>query len=59
MFDGEAQMFPVASQVQVAVAPAVQVAGAAQGLAGAVGLSALAGVVHQEHGQMKLPLQVA
>ena len=59
VFGGERQLGAAAAQVEVGVAPAVQFAGAAQGLARPRAVGVLAGVMHHQHGQVKLPLQFA
>ena len=59
MFDGEPQAGAVAAQVEVGVAPGVQLGGAAQGLAGAEVGGALAGMVDEEHGAGEVPLELA
>jgi len=48
---GQGQLGASAPEVEIGVAPAVQFAGAAQGLAGAAGVGVFAGVVDQHHGQ--------
>ena len=53
------QFLAVATQIEVAVAPGVELGGAAQGLAGADASSALPGVVHDEHGDAVPTLQLA
>jgi hypothetical protein len=59
MLDGQRQLLAVATQIEVAVAPGVELGGAAQGLAGADASSALPGVVHDEHGDAAPTLQLA
>ena len=59
MLDGQRQLLVVATQVEVAVAPGVELGGAAQGLPGADARSALPGVVHDEHGDAVPTLQLA
>jgi hypothetical protein len=58
VLDRQQQAFAVAAQVQVAVAPCVQLRRAAQGLAGA-GVAALAGVVDERDGAAEAALQLA
>ena len=59
MFDGQAERVAAAAQVEVGVAPGVELGGAAQGLAGPGVRGALAGVVHEEHGGVEVALEVA
>ena len=59
MLDGQRQLLAVATQIEVAVAPGMELGGAAQGLAGADASSALPGVVHDEHGDAVPTLQLA
>ncbi len=59
MLDGQRQLLAVAPQIEVAVAPGVELGGAAQGLAGAEAGAALPGVVHDEHGDAVPALQLA
>jgi hypothetical protein len=54
---GQGELGPFAAQVKIGVAPAVEFTGTAQGLAWATGVGVFAGVVNQEDGQVKLPLQ--
>ena len=56
MFGGEGQSIASATHVEIGVAPAVQFAGTAQGLAGSAGVGVLSGVVHQQHGGLELAL---
>ncbi len=48
-----------AAQVQVRVAPGMELGGAAQRLAGAHASGGFAGVMHEEHGKLVLSLQRA
>ncbi len=57
MFGGQGQLGAFAAQVEIGVAPAVQFAGTAQGLAGAAGVGVFAGVMNQQDGQLELALQ--
>ena len=57
MFGGQGQLGSFAAHVEIGVAPAVEFAGTAQGLAGTAGVGVLAGVMNQEDGQLKLALQ--
>jgi len=59
MFGGECQLGALSAQVEIGVAPAVEFAGAALGLARTGGVGVLAGVMNQEHGQLELALQLA
>jgi hypothetical protein len=59
VFDGQGQLVALATEVEVGVAPTVQFAGTAQGLARAQGGAILFGMVDQEHGQMELALELA
>ena len=59
MLDGQRQRLAVTAQIEVAVAPGVELGGAAQGLAGAEAGAALPGVVHDEHGDAVAALQLA
>ena len=59
MLGGEGQLGAAAAQVEIGVAPTVQFAGAAQGLARAGGTGVLAGVMNEEHGHLELALQLA
>ena len=61
MLDGKRELVAVAvaAQVEVAVAPGVELGGAAQGLAGADATGALPGVMDDEHGDAMPALQVA
>ena len=59
VFGGEGQLGTFAAQVEVGVAPAMQFAGTAQGLAGASGVGVFAGMVHQKDGQVELALEFA
>ncbi len=51
MFDGEGELVGVAAQVEVGVAPGMELGRAAQRLAGSQAAGALAGVVDQEDGE--------
>ena len=57
MFGGQGQLRALAAHVEIGVAPAVEFAGTAQGLAGAAGLGVFAGVVNQQDGQLELALE--
>ena len=57
MLGGQGQLGTFAAQVEIGVAPAVEFAGTAQGLAGAAGLGVFAGVVNQQDGQLELALE--
>ena len=57
MLGGQGQLGTFAAQVEVGVAPAVEFAGTALGLAGAAGLGFFAGVVNQQDGQLELALE--
>ena len=59
MFDGEVKFGAGAAQVQVRVAPGMELRRAAQRLAGAHAAGGFAGVVHDEHSELVLPLQRA
>ena len=59
MFGGEGQLGALAAQVEVGVAPAMEFAGTAQGLAGARGVGALAGVMDDDDGEVEAALQFA
>ena len=56
MFGGEGQSIALAAHVEIGVAPAVQFAGTAQGLAGTAGVGVFPGVVDQEHSSLELAL---
>ena len=58
VFGGQGQLGAFAAQVEVGVAPAVEFAGAAQGLSRAAGLGVLARVVNDHDGQLKFPLEL-
>jgi hypothetical protein len=57
MLGGQGQLRTFATQVEIGVAPAVEFAGTALGLAGAAGLGFFAGVVNQQDGQLELALE--
>ena len=60
MFDGQGEaVIGIAAQVEVGVAPGVELGGAAQGLAGAHVAGAFAGVVDEDNGGAVAALQVA
>jgi hypothetical protein len=59
MLGAEGQLGTFATQVEVGVAPAMEFAGTAEGLAGATGVGVFAGVVDQEDGQVELALEFA
>ncbi len=59
VFDGERECAARAAQVQVRVAPGMELGGAAQRLAGAHASGGFAGVMHEEHGKLVLSLQRA
>ena len=59
MFGGQGQLGASAAQVEIGVAPAVEFAGTAQGLARTAAVGVLAGVMHQQDGQLELPLEFA
>ena len=59
MFDGQRQLVTIAAQIEVAVAPGVELGGAAQRLAGAGVGRTLAGVMDDEDGHVVAALQVA
>lgn len=55
---GEGEGLLVAAEVEIGVAPAVEFARTAQGLAGPGGVGILAGMVHDEHGELELTLEL-
>ena len=57
MLGGQGQLGTFAAQVEIGVAPAVEFAGPAQGLAGAAGLGVFADVMNQQDGQLELALE--
>ena len=57
MFGGQGQLGAFAAHIEIGVAPAVQFAGTAQGLARAAGLGVFAGVMNQHDGQLELALE--
>ncbi len=57
MLRGQGQLGPLAAQVEIGVAPAVEFARSTQGLSGTAGVGVLAGVVNQEDSQTKAALQ--
>jgi hypothetical protein len=57
VFGREGQLGAAATQVKVGVAPTMQFAGTAQGLAWSRAVGVLAGMMYHQHGQMELPLQ--
>ena len=57
MLGGQSELGTFAAHVEIRVAPAVEFAGTAQGLAGAAGVGVFASVMNQDDGQVKLPLQ--
>lgn len=59
VFGGEGQFSAATAHVKVGVAPAMQFARAAQGLAGTRGVGSLAGVVHEQDGELMFSLQMA
>jgi len=59
MFGGQGQLRAFTAQVEIGVSPAVQFTGTAQGLSGAAGVGVFAGVMHQQDGQLELPLELA
>src|SRR6266540_2762126 len=58
MFDGQGELLSLTAQIQIRVSPTMQFTGTAQGLAGAQGGSVFCSVMEQEHGQMKLALEL-
>ena len=60
MLVGQHQPLPAAAEVEIGVAEGVDVAGAAKSLAGGDSpRGVLAGVMHQHHREVQLPLQGA
>ncbi len=59
VFDGEREFAARATQIQVRIAPGVELGGAAQRLAVAHAAGGFAGVMHHEHGELVLSLQGA
>ena len=59
MLDGEGERVVAAAQIQVAVAPGVKLRGAAQRLAVAQAMGGLAGVMHDQDGELMAALQFA
>jgi len=58
MFDGQGELIALTAQIEIRVSPTMQFTGTAQGLAGAQGGSVFFSVMDQEHGQMKLALEL-
>ena len=56
MFDGEVKLGARTTQIQIRVAPGMELGGSAQRLAGAHAAGGFAGVVHDEHGELVLML---
>jgi hypothetical protein len=56
VLDRQGQVEPIAAQVEIGIAPAMQVGGAAQGLTGAILAGAFTDVVNQHDGEVELPL---
>ena len=59
MLGGQRELGAFAAQVEIGVPPAVEFAGAAQGLARTAGVGVLAGVVNEQDGQLELALEFA
>ena len=59
MLDRQREIIAVAAQVEVAIAPGVELGGAAQRLTGADAAAALLGVMDDEHGNAMPALQLA
>jgi|APCry1669188970_1035186.scaffolds.fasta_scaffold03576_6 hypothetical protein len=59
VFDRQGQVEPLAAQVEIGIAPAMQVGGAAQGLAGAILARTFPDVVNEHDGEVELPLKFA
>ena len=59
MLDRQREIIAVAAQVEVGIAPGVELRGAAQRLTGADAATALLGVMDDEHGNVMLALQLA
>jgi len=59
VLDGEEQAVVGATQVQIRVAPGMEVGAAAQGLAGADRVRPFAGMMDDDHGEGEAPLQLA
>jgi hypothetical protein len=59
MFGGQGELVSFAAHVEIGVAPSVEFAGAAQGLAGALGVGVFAGVMDQHDGHLELTLELA
>jgi site-specific DNA-methyltransferase (adenine-specific)/adenine-specific DNA-methyltransferase len=57
MLGGEGQLGALAPHIEIGVTPAVEFAGAAQGLAWAAGVGVFAGMMNQQDGQLKLALE--
>ena len=57
MFDAQDKVILFFAQIQVGIAPGVQVGAAAQCLSGALCVGGFAGVMDQSHCGMKAPLQ--
>ena len=59
VLDGQGEVIAIAAQVEVGVAPGVELGGAAQGLAGSHAAGAVLGVVDDDHGHAESSLQLA
>jgi hypothetical protein len=57
VFDGEQEVLSFAAEIEVAVAPAVEIGAAAEGLSGAGVAGAFSGMMHQEDGGAEASLQ--
>jgi hypothetical protein len=57
MLGGEGQLGTLAPHIEVGVTPAVEFAGAAQGLSRAAGVGVFAGMMNQQDSQLKLALE--
>jgi hypothetical protein len=58
MFGAELDAIPTAMQIQIGIAPAVQVTGSAQSLAGPIFSGGFSGMVDKQHGRVEAPLKV-
>ena len=59
MLGGQSQLGAFTAHIEIGVAPAVQFAGTAQGLAWPTGVGVFAGMMNQQDGQLELPLEFA
>jgi len=59
MLDGKLELITATVEIEIGIAPAMQIAGTAEGLAGPVFAGGFSGMVDKQHGHMEAALKVA